>query len=426
MKIQAQRGTEDVLPNQVEVWQYLESSYSKVARTFGYSEIRTPVFEDVNLFTRTSGEFSDIVSKEMYDFKDKGDRHIALKPEGTAPVMRATIEHNLAPLGNHTRLYYITPCYRYGRPQKGRLRELHQLGAELIGSSSAEADCEILEFAYAFLKEISLDGHPIMINSIGRSECRLKYSEVILNHLESFLKDVEDGVRLRIQKNPLGVLDTKDEVLQRAIEGVPSILNFLEDESKQRFDTLQELLVEAGIPFVVSPEIVRGLDYYTETVFEFVHPLLPGISAFAGGRYDNLIKQLGGSLTPSVGFGMGMERLILALEANGRKSSLSSPQVFVVCASQSARSECRKLIRNLRSEGIISGYDLDNRSLKSQMRQADSSGAEFALIIGEDEIANKTVTVRNLRSGSQELVSRTKVVDSLVNPNGSSCEENGL
>jgi histidyl-tRNA synthetase len=231
---------------------------------------------------------------------------------------------------------------------------------------------------------------------------------------------------LRIQKNPLGVLDTKDEVLQRAIEGVPSILNFLEDESKQRFDTLQELLVEAGIPFVVSPEIVRGLDYYTETVFEFVHPLLPGISAFAGGRYDNLIKQLGGSPTPSVGFGMGMERLILALEANGRTSSLSSPQVFVVCASQSARSECRKLIRNLRSEGIIPGYDLDNRSLKSQMRQADSSGSEFALIIGEDEIANKTVTVRNLRSGSQELVSRTKVVDSLVNPIGSSCEDNGL
>jgi histidyl-tRNA synthetase len=283
-----------------------------------------------------------------------------------------------------------------------------------------------LEFAYAFLKEISLDGHPIMINSIGRSECRLKYSEVILNHLESFLKDVEDGVRLRIQKNPLGVLDTKDEVLQRAIEGVPSILNFLEDESKQRFDTLQELLVEAGIPFVVSPEIVRGLDYYTETVFEFVHPLLPGISAFAGGRYDNLIKQLGGSPTPSVGFGMGMERLILALEANGRTSSLSSPQVFVVCASQSARSECRKLIRDLRSEGIISCYDLDNRSLKSQMRQADSSGAEFALIIGEDEIANKTVTVRNLKSGSQELVLRTKVVDNLVNPNGSSWEDNGL
>lgn len=413
MRIQAPRGTEDVVPATAARWQEIESAYHHIASLYGYREIRTPVFEDVQLFKRTAGETSDIVDKEMYEFKDKGGRDIALKPEGTAPAMRAVLEHNLCPLGTHLRLWYCTPCYRYGRPGAGRLRELHQLGAELLGSSSAEADAEVIELAMRYFESVGIKDVPISINSIGRTECREKFRAVILNHVRAYLQDADEVTRGKIEKNPLGMLDSKDPKQKEARQGLPSILEFLEDDSKQRFDQLQSLLSEANVPFRVAPEVVRGLDYYTETVFEYEHPLLPGLSVFGGGRYDNLVSQLGGQATPCVGFGIGMERLLAVLAAMEHQPMSQSPIAFVVQASDSAGSVARQLAREGRAKGLAISLDLDRRSLKSQMRQADSSGATYALIIGDDELAKGEVSVKNLKSSEQQLVAVDKVVEFL-------------
>lgn len=410
MRIQAPRGTEDVLPSQVGTWQWLESIYRELAHHYGYAEIRTPVFEDVTLFKRTAGEQSDIVSKEMYEFQDKGGRDVALKPEGTAPVMRAVVEHNLCPQGTHSRLYYLTPCYRYNRSQKGRLRELHQFGAELLGANSPEADAETLELAYRFLEAVGLGNEPIWINSIGRAECRTKLSEHILTHVSGFLKDASIDVRERIEKNPLGMLDSKDPDQQSALEGLRPILEFLEDDSRARFEALQVLLQEAGIPYTVSSGTVRGLDYYTETVFEFVSQHLPGLSIFGGGRYDNLVKEIGGTATPCVGFGIGVERVILALAEKGISAPNSKPDVFVVRATPEAGSVVRALARDLRANGKTVLLDLDSRSMKSQMRQADGSNARFCAIIGQDELANQTVSMKNMETGEQTQIAIGQVL----------------
>lgn len=410
MRIQAPRGTEDVLPIQATTWQWLETTYRELAHHYGYGEIRTPVFEDVALFKRTAGEQSDIVSKEMYEFQDKGGRDVALKPEGTAPAMRAVVEHNLCPQGTHTRLYYLTACYRYNRNQKGRLRELHQFGAELLGANSPEADVEVLELAYRFLSAIGLGDEPILINSIGRSECRTKFSEHILDFTSAYLKDAATDVRERIEKNPLGMLDSKDPDQQKALEGLRSILEFLEPDSQARFEAVQSLLIEAGVPFTVSPGTVRGLDYYTETVFEFVSQHLPGLSIFGGGRYDNLVKEIGGPATPCVGYGIGVERVILALEAKAIKAPTAKPDIFIVRASDAAGSVVRGLARKLRAEGKTVLLDLDGRSMKSQMRQADSSGARFCGIIGDDELAQKTVTLKNMETGEQTQIALENVL----------------
>lgn len=413
MRIQAPRGTEDVLPSQVGTWQWLESIFRELSHHYGYGEIRTPVFEDVNLFKRTAGEASDIVSKEMYEFQDKGGRDVALKPEGTAPAMRAVVEHNLCPQGTHARLYYLTPCYRYSRNQKGRLRELHQFGAELLGANSAEADAEVIELAYRFLNAVGLGDEPIWINSIGRTECREKFSASILSHVAGYLKDADAEARAKIEKNPLGMLDSKDPVQKAALEGLPSILDFLEDDCRTRFETLQALLTEAQVPFQVSPTTVRGLDYYTETVFEFESKHLPGLSIFGGGRYDNLVKEIGGAATPCVGFGIGVERIILALAAKEIICSETKPDIFIVRASSEAGSMVRQLARELRAAKKTVLLDLDSRSMKSQMRQADSSGARFCAIIGEDELASGNVSLKNMETGEQSLVSMEKVIESL-------------
>lgn len=419
MRIQAPRGTEDVVPAKAARWQEIESAYHHIASLYGYREIRTPVFEDVQLFKRTAGETSDIVDKEMYEFQDKGGRDIALKPEGTAPAIRAVLEHNLCPTGTHLRLWYATACYRYGRPGQGRLRELHQLGAELLGSSSADADAEVLELAMRFFESLGIIGAPVKINSIGRQECRAKFREVILDHVNTYLQDADEVTRGKIEKNPLGMLDSKDPKQKEALQGLPSILEFLEDDSKHRFDQLQALLAEAKVPYQVSPEIVRGLDYYTETVFEYEHPALPGLSVFGGGRYDNLVTQLGGQATPCVGYGIGMERLLAVLEKLEHETKQTAPLAFIVQATENASQVARAIARDVRSTNVPISLDLDRRSLKSQMRQADGSGATFAIIIGDDELAQSKVSVKNLKTSDQQLVAFDKVVEFL-------CEHSSL
>ncbi len=414
MRFQAPRGTEDVLPDEASRWLRLETQFRELTRRYGYGELRTPTFEDTSLFLRTAGETSDIVTKEMYTFIDKGDRSVTLKPEGTAPAMRALIEHNLCPPGTVTRLCYVTPCFRYSRPQKGRLRELHQFGLELIGSPSATADAEVIELTVRFFQSLGLRQLNMLINSIGRDECRNAYREAILAHMASYLRDRDEAFRAQVEKNPLRLLDSKDAEVHRALEGLAPISDFYEDSSRERFDRLQALLTEADVPYTVRPDIVRGLDYYTETVFEMQHPALgEGVSMCGGGRYDNLVKELGGAATPSVGVGIGVERTLLALAGEGVEVAVDRPIAFVVSATPDAFSAAQRLVRELRSDGLMVGTDIDGKSMKSQLRQADKSGARFALVIGEEELARGTVQVKELGTGEQLEVALDQVIERL-------------
>lgn len=414
MKFQAPRGTEDVLPNDAPRWQRLEAVFRDMTRRYGYHELRTPTFEDTELFTRTSGETSDIVSKEMYTFTDKGGRSVTLKPEGTAPAMRAAIEHSLIVTGTVTRLMYVTPCFRYNRPQKGRLRELHQFGLELIGSSSPAADAEVIELTYRFFEACGLSGLTVLVNSIGRDSCRTRYHEAILSHMSTYLGGQSVEAQAQARKNPMRLLDSKDPDVHAALEGLAPVTDYLEDECRANFDRLQQHLTNAGVRFEVRTDIVRGLDYYTETVFEVQHANLGSQSSICGGgRYDNLIKELGGPSMPSVGVGIGVERTLLALEADGVRIETPDPDVFVVQASAEAYDTSLSLARDLRAAGFAALVDIDGRSMKSQLRQADKSGARFAMILGDDELAKGTVQVKRLSTGEQWEVARSEAVTRL-------------
>jgi histidyl-tRNA synthetase len=414
MRFQAPRGTEDVLPQDSHKWQRLEETFRRLVHRYGYREIRTPTFEDTDLFVRSSGETSDIVSKQMYSFVDKGDRNITLKPEGTAPAVRAVIEHNLCPPGTVERLYYITPIYRYERPQKGRLREAHQVGLELLGSNSPAADAEVIEITVRFYQELGLKNVQVLLNSLGRGDCRRAYRDAVLEHASDFLATQPEEAQERAHKNPLRLLDSKDPNVQALMKTCPPVLDYLEEDAKARFDELQRLLQLSDVPFQVAPEIVRGLDYYTETVFEVQSTSLGAQSALCGGgRYDDLVQQLGGSPTPSVGVAMGIERALIVLEAEQVEMEPRRPDVFVVSAGEGLRDEVIGLVSELRADGHAALWDIDSRSMKSQLRQADRSGARFAVIIGEDELAAQAVTLRNLAGSEQHQIPRAELIDRL-------------
>lgn len=401
MRFQAPRGTEDVLPSDAPKWQRLEAVFADITRRHGYQELRTPIFEDTELFTRTSGETSDIVTKEMYSFLDKGDRSITLKPEGTAPAMRAVIEHSLCPPGTVTRLRYTVPCFRYSRPQKGRLREFHQLGMELIGSGSPAADAEIIEVTYRYFEDLGLSGMTVMLNSIGREKCRQDFRDAIMAHMGDYLSGQSEEVQAKAARNPLRLLDSKDSDVQAALVGLAPITDFLEPECAENYAQLQRHLTDAEIPFCLRPDIVRGLDYYTETVFEILHDSMGGSSICGGGRYDRLVQELGGSPTPSVGVGIGMERVLLALDADKVVIAAPAADAFIVQASKEAYLPSLSLARSLRADGFTVLTDIDGKSMKSQLRQADKSGARFALILGDDELAKETVQMKDLAAGTQ-------------------------
>jgi histidyl-tRNA synthetase len=412
MRFQAPRGTEDVLPTDAPRWQRLETIFRDLTRRYGYHELRTPTFEDTELFTRTAGETSDIVTKEMYTFVDKGGRSITLKPEGTAPAMRAVIEHSLCNPGTVARLMYVTPCFRYNRPQKGRLRELHQFGLELIGSSSPAADAEVIELTYRFFEACGLTGLTVMVNSIGRDSCRERYRQAILDHTGGYLSGQSEEFQAQARKNPLRLLDSKDPDVHKALEGLAPITDFLEDECADNFRRLQSLLTDAGVRFEVRPDIVRGLDYYTETVFEIQHAGLGSQSSICGGgRYDNLVKELGGPPTPSVGVGIGVERTLLAVAADGVAFEPDRLDAYVVQATKEAYTVSLALTRELRAAGLAAQTDIDARSFKSQLRQADKSGARFALILGDEELAKGTVQLKVLETGEQSEIPMSEVID---------------
>ncbi|MDO8615380.1 MAG: histidine--tRNA ligase [Dehalococcoidia bacterium] len=409
----APRGTQDILPADQPWWDYVRDTAARLAREFGYAQIETPVFEEAPLFTRGVGEVTDIVQKEMYVFQDRGGTDLALRPEGTAPVCRAYLEHGMHSLPQPVRLWYITPIFRYDRPQAGRYRQHHQFGVEAIGEAGAAVDAEVIELLWRLCGELGLTGQTLHLNSIGDQNCRPAYLEMLRGYYRDKLSGVCEDCRARFERNPLRLLDCKQEICRPVIAVAPPIADHLCDECARHFADLCSYLDAAGIPFALNPRLVRGLDYYTRTVFE-VQPREEGgqSSLGGGGRYDGLIEQLGGKPTPGIGFGSGIERIVINLKRQEAPLPDARPlQVYVVVQTPAARVPAFRLASDLRRAGVSAVAGSSERSLKAQMRHADALGAVYAAILGERELAEGTVALKHLADGTQETVALAEVAE---------------
>ena len=387
------KGTQDILPDEMVKWKYVESVSRKIFEKYGYREIQTPIFEDTGLFTRGVGEMTDVVSKEMYSFKDRGGRDITLRPEGTASVARAYIEDNLGIEGKVSKFYYVGPMFRYERPQAGRYRQHCQIGCEAIGSVNPALDVELINILLNCFEELGLSDLYPQLNSLGCLECRPKYRDILKENLKDKKEKLCEDCKLRYDRNLLRILDCKKEECGKIILDIPEIFNFLCKECLEHFEKTKYFLDEFKIKYVLNKRLVRGFDYYTKTVFEIVCAKLGSQNAIAGGgRYDNLIETLGGHKTAAAGFSIGMERTILALQNYGIKfpSSLKS-KIFLACIGEKAFNFGIKLLPQIRKNGILAEIDYNNRSLKSQMRTANDLGVKYAIIIGENELAKNSV-----------------------------------
>jgi histidyl-tRNA synthetase len=402
----APRGTQDILPEDQPYWDFVRDTAARLAGVFGYSRIETPVFEEASLFTRGVGEVTDIVQKEMYIFKDRGDLELALRPEGTAPVCRAYLEHGLHNQPRPVRLWYWTPIFRYDRPQAGRYRQHHQFGIEAIGEKDAAVDAETTEVLWRLYGELGLTNLTLQLNSIGDPQCRPKYLEVLRDYYRDKLDAVCDDCRTRFDRNPLRLLDCKQERCQPVIAGAPPITDHLCEDCDAHFSDLKLLLDAADVPFTLNPRLVRGLDYYTRTVFEVIPPEEGAQSTIGGGgRYDGLIELLGGRPTPGVGFATGIERIVLNLKQQGIPvPGERHPDVYVAVQSPAATVVAFRLASELRRGGIAALVGASERSLKAQMRHAGALDATYAAILGERELADDTVTLKRLADGVQEVL----------------------
>ncbi len=409
----APRGTQDVLPDQSAKWQYVEKTMFHVAELFGFKEIRFPTFEHTELFARGVGDSTDVVQKEMYTFNDKGDRSITLRPEGTAGTMRALVEHGILAGALPVKVDYLTSCFRYEKPQAGRLREFHQFGAELVGSASAAADAELIAMASQIFEQLQIEGLTLEINSIGCPKCRADYNNALREYFHSHEDKLCDTCRERLDRNPMRILDCKSPICHEIAEGAPVILDYLCDDCKAHFEELQRRLEELDIVYEINPTIVRGLDYYTKTVFEFVSDTIGAQGTVCGGgRYDGLIELLGGQPTPSIGFGLGIERLLLLME----KSEVPFPEegyadIYIGSMGEKASIEAAKIVNSLRAEGFKAESDIIGRSVKAQMKYADKINAAFSCIIGDSELESGVVTIRNMRDGSSEEVEIEEIIE---------------
>ena len=407
MLTQAPRGTKDVLPAESYRWQHLEAKMRAAAALAGYREVRTPVFEHTELFLRGVGDTTDIVQKEMYTFRDKGDRSITLKPEGTAGAVRCFLEHNLYAEPLPCKLYYMySPHFRYENPQSGRLREHHQFGMECFGAKEATVDAELILIAYHLLQDLGVSNLSVEINSIGCPNCRPVYHKRLKDFLGERINDMCETCRERFDRNPLRVLDCKEKKCQELTKDAPSMLDLLCDECKDHFEQLKQCLDGAGIPYSVNPRIVRGLDYYTKTVFEIVVETPDGkLTVCGGGRYDNLVEQIGDQSIPAVGFGMGLERVLMQLDADGVE--IPKPdwyEVFVTYMGAN-RPQAFALVQQLRAAGIRADMDHCGRSLKAQFKYANKTGAPVTAVIGDDEAASGTVKLKRMSDGEERTVS---------------------
>jgi len=419
MLTQAPRGTNDIFGDYMAAWQNLEQTMRSLCKDFSFYEIRTPIFEHTELFSRGVGETTDIVQKEMYTFLDKGDRSISLKPEGTAGVVRAYLERNLYAEIQPTKLYYITPAFRYEKPQAGRMRQFHQFGIELFGSDHPTADAEVIALGAQMLERLNIKNVELNINSLGGPECRSKYNQI----LKEFLVKNEDRLcptcKERMVKNPLRILDCKNESCQIVVKDAPLMLDHLGDECKAHFNQLLSLLDAMEIKYVVNPWIVRGLDYYTKTVFEFVSKEIGSQGTVCGGgRYNGLIEECGGTPTPAVGFGAGIERLLMTIEAtNGKIAYEKSVDIYIGTMGHEAILKAANLVNNLRKENINAEMDLVGRSVKAQMKYANKIGARYSIILGDNELSENKGNLKNMETGEQVEVSLDQIIDYLKSKN---------
>lgn len=411
----APKGTKDLMPKETALFRYLENEFLKVASSYGYNEIMTPVIEHTELFSRGVGSGTDIVQKEMYTFKDLGGRSISLRPEGTAGVARAYVQSGDLSKAKPVKYSYVSSCFRYEKPQSGRQRMFHQLGIECFGSKEVQADAEVIMLASGFLNNIGLKEITLKINSIGCNKCREKYKEALVKYYESVSENLCETCKIRLNTNPMRLLDCKEDECTKYSSDAPSILDFLCSECANDFSKLQELLTNAGIQYEVDPRIVRGLDYYNKTAFEFIHEKIGAkATVCGGGRYDNLINTLAGIKEPGIGFGIGLERLMLAIDSENIDKSIStSPEYVIMPVGENVPHEkIYAIAKMLRNSGKTVVVDIMNRNFKSLIKYANKINAKYALILGEDELKNEAVTVKNMASGDQRTVKISELVNS--------------
>lgn len=411
------KGTKDVLPKDVHKNQYIEATALDIASKFGYKEIRTPVFEHTELFQRGVGDTTDVVQKEMYTFDDKGGRSITLRPEGTAGAVRSFLENGLCNEALPQKVCYLTSCYRYEKPQAGRLREFHQFGVECFGTASPLADAEIIALAKSIFDTLGVRDLSLEINSIGCPKCRAEYHKALKEYFASRKDELCDTCKGRLDRNPMRILDCKSPICHEIAQGAPVVIDYLCDECKEHFEKVQKYLDAQSIEYKINPQIVRGLDYYTKTVFEFVSNSIGAQGTVCGGgRYDGLVEELGGQHTASLGFAMGLERLMLLMEAQGCEfPQAEKPDLFIVALGEKATLKALEIAKDMREEGFSALLDLNQRSVRAQMKYADKLGAKFNVVIGDNEVENKIAKLKNMQTGEETEINLDTFVSGFYN-----------
>lgn len=411
------KGTRDVLPKDVHKNQYIEATALDIAEKFGYKEIRTPVFEHTELFQRGVGDTTDVVQKEMYTFDDKGGRSITLRPEGTAGAVRSYLENGLCNEALPQKVCYLTSCYRYEKPQAGRLREFHQFGVECFGTASPLADAELISLAKSIFDTLEVNDLSLEINSIGCPTCRTEYHKALKEYFSSRKDELCETCQDRLDRNPMRILDCKSPICSEIAKDAPVVTDYLCDECRQHFDKVQEYLKTMNIEFSINSKIVRGLDYYTKTVFEFVSNSIGAQGTVCGGgRYDGLVDELGGPKTPSLGFAMGLERLMLVMEAqNAPFPEANAPDLFVVAMGDKATLKAVEIVKDMRAEGFTALMDLNQRSLRAQMKYADKLNAKFTIVIGDNEVNDGIAKLKNMKTGEETEIALTTFVSGFYN-----------
>lgn len=414
--MQALKGTHDILPEEVYKWDYMEGVIRDVCSRYGYKEIRTPIIEATELFQRGIGDTTDVVTKEMYTFKDRGDRSVTLRPENTASAVRAYLEHKMYGDQQVHKMFYIGSMFRYDRPQAGRYREFHQFGLEVLGASSPLADAEVIAMACEIFHRLGLKNLDLHLNSIGDRNCRPAYRQKLIEFFEAKKDQLCEDCRERLYKNPLRILDCKEEGCKKASEGAPEITDYLCEECHNKFEAVKHYLDALGISYTVDPRLVRGLDYYTNTAFEIQYPPLGAQSAVCGGgRYDGLVEEIGGPSTPGIGFAIGLERLLLALDMqNLIPVPAVNKKVYIAALGEDAIAAGFKIQEELRSRHVIADMDLQGRSLKGQMKQAGRMNAVYTIIIGSNELEKGKAVVKTMETGTQQELPFEEVADYIV------------
>ena len=409
MKLQKPKGTQDILPADSAKWQYVENVARETFKKYNYGEIRTPMFEHYEVISRSVGDTTDIVTKEMYDFHDKGDRHITLRPEGTAPVVRSYVENKLfAPeVQKPVKVYYIGSMFRYERPQAGRLREFHQLGVECFGSKNPATDVETIAMAYQLFNTLGIKDVTLHLNSLGNTDSRLAYRQALIDYLTPMRESLSKDSQRRLEENPLRVLDSKEKEDKVAVENAPSILDYLDEESQTHFDEVRAMLDSLNIPYVIDTNMVRGLDYYNHTIFEFITTIDKSeLTICAGGRYDSLVEYFGGPETAGFGFGLGLERLLLVLDKQGIKLPVEeSLDVYIAVLGSGANGKALELVQAIRYQGFKAERDYLGRKIKAQFKSADTFKAKTVITLGESEVESGVVKVKNNATREEVTVS---------------------